>query len=147
MTVKFLSVSVGAFSIHAFRGLTIQFSLLTRHQLRRCIPRFLARHILYILNRPRRVVLFLISQTDQILQAFTARLYCSNGNFIRSNNDYSIRVFEKGPPPTARTHAPRTDEDASFHGDHPNPDDAVSRVPAGADAEDLSLVDSREYLI
>ncbi len=90
-----------------------------------CILRFPARHILHILNRPRCIVLFLISFTDQILQAFAARLYRSNADLLLAYEDASVRVFEERPPPAARLHTPRSDEDALLRDDGPDPNDAM----------------------
>jgi hypothetical protein len=58
-----------------------------------------------------------------------------------------VRVFEKGPPPTARLEAPRAHEDASLYDNRPNPDDAVGRDFAGADADDFFFLNCRQNFV
>src|SRR5215207_8486388 len=77
------------------------------------------------IERTGCVVFFFIRLADQVLQTFTPSLHSFDSDFSISNENAAKRVFEECPPPTARLHTPRTDEDASLHHNSPDANDLV----------------------
>jgi hypothetical protein len=70
----------------------------------------------------------------------------ANRDFVISYLDSAARVLQKRSVPTVRLHAPGSDEDAVFHHDNPDTDEAVL-AGTGPDVQTFALPENSQDVI
>src|SRR5262245_56164270 len=99
-----------------------------------------AAHIADEFQRAGRVVFLPVGLIDRVLQALTARLDRSNPDFTSADLNGAARLRQKSAPPAPRLDAPGTHKHPAFDDHDPDADEPMW-LPAGAQADDLAVVD------
>ena len=97
----------------------------------------------YLLRRPGRILLG-VRVLDCVPQALAADTNSPHANRPLPDLNHPERILEKGLEPAISAQAPRPRKNAAGDDDRPDTDEAMVGCRAGADAENLAVVDFRD---